>query len=105
MDWGNRLYLTMMDCTVRAKMSLPPPAPAATTNSTGRLGCQSAADATRGRSDVAKTRAATIFLMRLLLRVSYRLRPQHARILCHLFRAASNRAGVGCWLGRAPRRP
>ena len=64
MGWVMSLYLTMMDCTVRAKMSVPPPAPDATTNSTGRVGCQSAAMAAMGRSIAAKARAATIFLMR-----------------------------------------
>ena len=63
MGWGMRLYLVMMDCTVRAKMSVPPPAPDATTNSTGRLGCQSAAEATTGSSAAATVRANKSFRM------------------------------------------
>ena len=48
MAWFMSLCLITMDCTVRAKMSVPPPAPDATTNSTGRAGCQSAAMAATG---------------------------------------------------------
>ena len=40
--WLIRLFFCTAACTARAKMSVPPPAPAVTTNSTGFEGCQSA---------------------------------------------------------------
>ena len=58
-DWSISLCLTMIDCTRRANWSVPPPAPDGTTNSTGFVGFQSAADAAAGNSSAAATAAAS----------------------------------------------
>ena len=38
--WSISLCLLMIDWIMRAKLSVPPPAPEVTTNSTGLVGCQ-----------------------------------------------------------------
>src|SRR5690349_19688769 len=57
---GISLYFCTTDCTTRANWSVPPPGPAVTMNSTGRVGFHSAAKA--GSTQAARPSAAASFL-------------------------------------------
>ena len=55
----------MIDWIMRVKLSVPPPAPEVTTNSTGFDGCQAAADVASATSETAAASAVPSHFMRV----------------------------------------
>src|SRR5262245_38875053 len=93
-----RVFFWIAACIIRAIWSDAPPAPAATTISTGLVGSQASAEPSASRPASATADFTNVFMCNILLRTACR-RPS-----CRLRRAARGVALAGCALAKEGKR-